>query len=233
MKNNKVVYRHRNAETFQVFYIGIGNKRRPYKRGSRNTDWHETVNKCGYIVEVIANNLSWEDACELEILLIKEYGRRDLGLGPLVNWTDGGGGVVNWSDAAREKARHQNLGKKLSEETKAKFSTYQKCRKHSAEQVRNRSLALTGKKRTEEQKIKMSIATKGKTLSIATKEKMKISNKGKRSKKVIDTTTMIVYASIGEASEALNISYSRLNRYLSGTRRPKTGVIITLKYLEI
>lgn len=33
MKNNKVVYRHRNAETFQVFYIGIGNKRRPYKRG--------------------------------------------------------------------------------------------------------------------------------------------------------------------------------------------------------
>ena len=47
------------------------------------------------LVDIESNSVSPnEEAIELEILLIQEYGRRDLNLGLLVNHTNGGEGVV-------------------------------------------------------------------------------------------------------------------------------------------
>ncbi len=63
---------------------------------------------------------TWVDACELENFYIKTVGRRNKGLGSLVNLTDGGEGnpgrVV--SQETREKLRNHNLGKTPSEATR-------------------------------------------------------------------------------------------------------------------
>lgn len=103
-----IVYKHITKGTNQVFYIGIGKtKKRAYNKSKdRSIFWHN-IAKRGYNVEVLLENLTWEEACEKEKELISLYGRRDLGLGPLVNMTDGGdggNGIVE-SEETREKIR--------------------------------------------------------------------------------------------------------------------------------
>ena len=89
-----------------MFNIGIGGKTsRAYTKHGRNKYWKNTVNKHGYEVEILCEDLTWEQACEAEIHLIAFYGRSDLGLGPLVNMTDGGEGMQNLSPETREKLK--------------------------------------------------------------------------------------------------------------------------------
>jgi hypothetical protein len=98
------VYRHRRIDTNEIFYVGIGKvKTRPYSKHNRNPLWYNIVNKTDYIVEILYTDLTSDDAKELEMFLISEYGRRDLGTGPLVNMTNGGDGVTSPSIEARKK----------------------------------------------------------------------------------------------------------------------------------
>ena len=118
-----VVYRHRRLDINEIFYIGIGkSKSRAYQIRSRNEFWKNITNKTDYSVEIIAENLNVEDAKELECFLIQEYGRKDLGLGQLVNLTDGGDGCINFSDITKNKISQSLKGKFQSEETKLKIS---------------------------------------------------------------------------------------------------------------
>ena len=115
MKNN-LIYRHLKPNG-EVFYIGIGTtKKRAYSKQSRNPLWHNIVDKYGYEVQILKKDLSWEEACELETLLINYYGRRDLGTGSLVNMTDGGEGKTNVvvSDETREKLSVSHKGLKYT-----------------------------------------------------------------------------------------------------------------------
>jgi ribosomal protein S25 len=91
MNKKTLVYFHRRKDNNEVFYVGIGNEYRPESNKSRNKYWHNIVNKIGYDIEIVHTNLSWEEACELEKKYIKQFGRKDLGLGNLVNMTDGEG----------------------------------------------------------------------------------------------------------------------------------------------
>jgi predicted GIY-YIG superfamily endonuclease len=89
--NDKVVYLHRRKLDNKVFYVGIGNKKRPYDFSNRNNFWNNYVKKYGKpFVEIYKNNLTKEDACKIEIDLIKKYGRRCNGSGHLVNLSIGG-----------------------------------------------------------------------------------------------------------------------------------------------
>ena len=90
--NDKVVYLHRSKSDGKVFYVGMGNKYRPYQfKQGRNKFWYNYVSKYGEpLVEIVEKNLSKEDAFELEKKLIKKYGRRTKGRGELVNITKGG-----------------------------------------------------------------------------------------------------------------------------------------------
>jgi len=110
---NIFVYLHKRKDNGEVFYVGIGESKRPYRKDNRNNYWHNVVNKCGYDVEIIHSNLLWEDACEIEKRLISEYGRKDLGLGPLVNMTDGGDGKVGFvfSEESKKKIGESNKGR--------------------------------------------------------------------------------------------------------------------------
>jgi len=160
---NVKVYLHLRNDTNEIFYIGIGIKNRPYDSG-RNPYWNNIVNKYGYTVKIVAENLSWKVACKLEIHLIKKYGRKDLGLGKLVNMTNGGDGSIGakWSKESRIKLSKLNLGRTLSKETKEKLR-----------------IANTGKIRSEQTKLNISKAHIGNINSPETRAKISKSNTGK------------------------------------------------------
>lgn len=101
---NKVGYYHKRLDNGEIFYVGIGEPKRPYLDESRNPHWHHIVDKVGYEILIVKENITWEEACEWEVSEIKRIGRRDLGLGTLVNLTDGGEGTqgVIITDKRRE-----------------------------------------------------------------------------------------------------------------------------------
>jgi len=108
--NKTVVYFHICATTNQVVYVGIGDVKRPYVKVGRSKFWSNYTNKYGYYVQVMHTDLSWEKACELEKEYIKQFGRRDLGLGNLLNMTAGGEGRVDavvTESTRRKMARNQ------------------------------------------------------------------------------------------------------------------------------
>lgn len=109
MKKTYVVYFHKRADNGQVFYVGIGVKRRPKDKGNRNHFWHHVVNKYGYIVSVIHEGLDRDTAEEYEKKYINEFGRRDLGEGILVNLTNGGEGTTGSKKTDEEKELQRRI----------------------------------------------------------------------------------------------------------------------------
>jgi hypothetical protein len=116
------VYTHTRLDNNKVFYVGIGSDTdysRAHSMRGRNVFWYRVVKKVDFRVDIIENNLSWEEACIKETTLIKEYGRRDQKLGPLVNLTDGGEGLLNPSQEVRDikskKVTASVLGKSYKE----------------------------------------------------------------------------------------------------------------------
>lgn len=102
-----LVYRHLKP-CGEVFYIGIGiSKKRAYSKHGRNKYWSNTVNKYGYEVQILTNNIDYEFAKEIEINLISYYGRKDLNFGKLVNMTDGGEGFSNMNKDERLKRKNR------------------------------------------------------------------------------------------------------------------------------
>ena len=153
MKKNTVVYLHKRKDTGEIFYVGIGSKKRPYAKDNRNKYWFNIVNKHGYTVEIIKTELTWDDACKEEIRLIKLYGRKDLGLGSLVNMSDGGEGNKNLSKESRKKISDKmlgnipwNKGKEHSEETKRKIGLKSIGRYFSEDTRKNMSKKRKGEK---------------------------------------------------------------------------------------
>jgi len=109
-----LVYQHRRKDTSEIFYIGVGNDYyRPYAKSGRNKHWHNIVNKTGYDVEIIAENISYEEALSKEIELVAFYGRHDKKLGSLVNMTDGGEGSIGFimSIESRDKIKLIMVGR--------------------------------------------------------------------------------------------------------------------------
>lgn len=208
------VYLHTRLDTNDVFYVGISSKDDDFKRSRckrlRSNYWKRITDKTQYRVDVVYRNISWEKACEIEIKLIKLYGRSDLGLGKLVNMTDGGEGLVGaseetikkmsnaakgnsnmlgkkHSDATKAKLADAARGKTQSEETRAKLSEankgkvpWNKGKEASEEAKQKMSESMKGKKLTEETKQKMSEKAKGKILSEETKQKISENKKGKK-----------------------------------------------------
>ena len=119
-----VVYRH--IDNFgKTFYIGIGkSENRAFDYLRRSDFWKRYANKYGVSTEILTKGISFDRAKELEVLLISEYGRKDLGTGVLVNMTDGGDGSINLvvSEETRIKMSKSHKGKKFTKETRRKLS---------------------------------------------------------------------------------------------------------------
>ena len=124
VKENWYVYKHLKPNSLDVFYIGIGKRKKYQKRYSssygRNIHWKRIVKKHGgFDSEIILDGLNQEDALELEAIIINQYGLKNLS-----NITPGGRGVV---------------GKTVSEKTKLKMSkshTGVPLKEHHVEAIR-------------------------------------------------------------------------------------------------
>lgn len=219
---------------------------------SRSDFWKNIVDKYGFTVEIVLDNCTKEEALNKEIELIKLYGRQDISTGILVNHTDGGEGNQNFSEENREKLKYWK-GKSQSEETKLKLKNIQaekreyfakygvkmpsKPRSNTKKPVIKRVAWNKGIPHTEESKRKMAEAgLRRLPPSEETKLKISMYRKGMGcpdwllksiSKKVIDTSTGIVYSSCTNAAKEFNINKGTLNSRLIGKCKNYT----TLRYL--
>jgi len=158
-----VLYRHIRLDSNQPFYIGIGKtEKRAYSKRGRNDHWHAVVNKHDYKVHIMLDDLTWEKACQKEIEFIQLYGRRDLGLGTLVNMTDGGEGMLGQKQSKEtiDKRLTSNSGYKHTEEAKEKQRIAATGRKHTEETIEKCRKAATGQPRSEESNARRSATLK-------------------------------------------------------------------------
>jgi hypothetical protein len=135
-----IVYRHRRLDKNEVFYVGIGKKEaRAFDMVNRNHIWKGIKSRSEVDVEIVASDLSWELACELEQLMISEYGRIDLHTGSLANLTDGGEGTIGikHSQESKDKRANSNRGKKRTQETRLKISQALTGKKLSEQHIEN------------------------------------------------------------------------------------------------
>lgn len=219
MENNICVYQHKKPNG-DVFYIGIGNEKRPYSKLRRNKFWKNVVNKYpNYLIEILHKNLSWDDACKKEIELIKFYGRKVDG-GVLCNLTLGGDGAngLKHTDKTKEILKKKSTGNK-------------NCIgfKHNEIARFNMSQSHIGKKIPIEVRKKMSETHLGREGRQSDKENIKkahIKNKGrvqsneekiKRAKKLYKQIEVdgVKYNSIKEYIEITNMNRSKVWRYLN------------------
>jgi len=125
------LYRHVRLDKNEPFYIGIGsdnNYERSNSHKYRNRYWENIVAQTLYEVEILLDNLTWDEACNKEIEFINLYGRADLNKGPLVNMTDGGEGNNNPSEITRmlisnKIKTNKERGKKISTSNKGRSSS--------------------------------------------------------------------------------------------------------------
>lgn len=135
MKKNTVIYKHVRLDTNQTFYIGIGTKIRAFSKHKRNKYWNNIINKTNYEVQILKSDLTWEDACELEKILISYYGRKDNNTGILSNMTDGGEGSYGRKQSQNCKNKISNANKgKVSKLKGIKFSK-ERCEKISKSKI--------------------------------------------------------------------------------------------------
>ena len=104
MKNIYYTYaylRSKTSETAEAgtpYYVGKGKKGRAYNYHRRTP-----VPKDKNNIITLKENLSEKDAFAHEKEMIQFYGRKDLGTGILMNWTDGGEGTSNPSPETRKR----------------------------------------------------------------------------------------------------------------------------------
>lgn len=169
------VYVHMKATDESVFYVGKGCGPRYKVKHGRNQYWQRIVAKYGYIAEIVLSNLSFEEANQQEIRLIKELKEQGC---KLCNLTDGGEGAKGWKKTPEQIEHHKKVttGLKRSEESKAKM----KGRTFTEEAKARIGAAQKGKQVSEETRKRMSEAAKkrqGRFMSEESKKKLGESQK--------------------------------------------------------
>lgn len=146
------VYRHIRVDKNEPFYIGISKKDSAnYARAfnhdyrHRNKHWVAIFNKTEIEVEILFENISYDQAKQKEIEFIKLYGRSIDG-GILANLTKGGDGVLGFKNPKLAERNKTGVwkGKKHTEETKRIMAIKSSQRTHTAEQRLNMSQSKIG-----------------------------------------------------------------------------------------
>ena len=231
-ENLKVVYLHKKETDGTIFYVGMGELKRAFNTGSRNDWWNRTYAKHGRIVDVVAKDLSIEDAYELEVFLISEIGRKDKGLGSLVNLDDGGEGATGHipTQSARRKLSKRMSKKVINTETLEVLK--------SGAELLNKYGLYGGVLQKEHPKcdwMKLEDYKKGKHLSEKWINRYKIKNSYL---KIINTETLDVFYSIEKAAESIGkgsyrnneSQYNLLSVKLKGSKRNNTDFMYYKDY---
>lgn len=213
--NNFYVYLHIRKDNGEPFYIGMGSPKwnRVNSKKNRNQWWHNITKKYDYDYIFLENNLTEDQAFELEKYWIKRIGRKDLGFGSLVNLTDGGEG--------KSGCKHTNESKnKISINTK-KGMTPEVC-KLISEREKGRNKGKTWEERYDQEtidRLRKNPPMKDKVHSEKTKNKMRGHKTGKL---VLNIETGIFYQSCREAATYCCFNPNTLKNMLSGRGTNKT-----------
>ena len=149
------VYAHYRTDSpdSDPFYIGKGKNTRDLSK-KRNRFWTNIANKHGFVVKKLKENLTEQEAWDLEISLIAQYGKLIDNTGCLANITSGGEGAsgtihttetkAKWSSAKKGKTWEEIYGV----EQAAVIREKRKARKriHSDETRHKMSEAKQGEK---------------------------------------------------------------------------------------
>lgn len=205
--NTYYVYLHLRRDCGSVFYVGKGTGRRFKSLDGRNTHWKNIAAKCGVIARIVACNLTDNEAFVLESKLIREFGRKDLNLGPLVNMTDGYDGVRNcvFTDAHRRKLSVAGKGRNHSKQHREYMSKIMKGRVISVETRHRISQSKTGGKLSDEHR-----------------KNLCASNTTKRAVLCVDTG--VVYESTQAAARAVDGCHSCISKCCLGKRVRHRGL---------
>ena len=190
------------------------NSRASQGEGQRESPrFYNAIKKYGFenfTVEILADNLTKEEADRLEVFYISFFNSINPEYG--YNLSSGGSSPIP-SEETREKMRQKRLGRKSSKETKQKISK-----------------ALTGIKRSEETKEKLRKIAKercknpennpmyGKHLS--EEAKVKLSKANGLPVRCVETGE--VYPSARAASAALGLKSNHINEHINNPKRYKT-----------
>ena len=127
------VYALIDPRTEKPFYIGKGSRDDRPKRHFGEALSGGTSIKCNVINKIIklgkdikiikSDKLSDEEAFEIEIMLIEEFGRRDNQTGCLTNMTDGGEGTIGWKHTEESLSNLSKAmkGREVTEENKERL----------------------------------------------------------------------------------------------------------------
>lgn len=218
------------------YYIGKGKEQRAYTKGRNEVRPPKDKSR----VRILKDNLTEQEAFEVEKLYILMFGRKDNGTGILRNKTDGGegpSGAVRSAETRRKMSEAQK-GRIVPKEVAERHSRILRAKnmKHSEEHKKYLSEKLKGRKCTEEHKRKVSEAKKGFRHTEEAKRKMSEKNKGrKHTQEWKDKMSLITKSKAkphritfndGRVIEVKNIQdWGRENGYSTGCiSRVKTGV---------
>lgn len=189
------VYAHYRADdpNGDPFYIGKGKNARDLSR-KRNRYWKNIEAKHGFVAKKLKENLTEQDAWDLEIALIAQYGKLIDNTGCLANITDGGEGAsgtihtpetkAKWSSAKKGKTWEEIYGIEQAAAIREKRKTHKRIqsdetRRKISESKQGEKNPMFGKTHTIKTKEKLSQAkigkpsnSKGKKLSACAKENM-------------------------------------------------------------
>ena len=178
------------------YYIGKGTKGRAYASANHRIKAPKNKER----IYIIKDNLTEEEAYDLEKLYILIFGRVDLETGILRNLSDGGEGPTGYKTTPEQRRKialsrmgekHPLYGVSPSKETRKKQSLVMKGRfvgdknpiykqTHTEENRKKISDRHKGVPKTEEHKRKIAEANKGKVNSEETRRKISEANKGNK-----------------------------------------------------
>jgi len=125
------LYIHYRKDKNEPFYVGIGTKhrKRDYDRAlcfkKRTLFWKRVVAKTKYVVMIISESDDREEIVNQEINYIRLLGKRKTSSGTLVNFTDGGEGLLGhkiiWTETMKEKIRQANSKRVIKDSTREKL----------------------------------------------------------------------------------------------------------------
>jgi hypothetical protein len=230
MKENAYVYCHIRKDKNEIFYIGIATKktRADESFNRRNNIWGKIASKTDYDIAILYENLSWEQACEMEKAMIKSHGKIYDGTGSLANITDGGDGTIGVV-RANEHLKGINLTEQHKLNIKNGLLNSNKIRKSYSEEYR----------KILSDRMKLNKYCFGKKLSEETKSKMSINNARTNNRKVIDTISLEEYSSLKDLYKSnfdyfnnLGLKYSSCVAQLRGQNKNKTNYMYLDLYLQ-
>lgn len=222
------VYRHIRLDKDEPFYIGIGSDSTYYRakdKRSRNKYWKHITNNTNYEIEILFDDLSWDDAKIKEKEFISLYGRKDLNKGCLVNMTDGGDGTVNAiiKDYQRKAVADSNKKRVFTEEDRKKISERHTGRKHKEESKIKLSNSLKNS-----EKFKLACILNSKRLknfkhSEQTKINMRNGHKNPLYQKTIDGTILKIWDSARQVQRELGFSQANICRCAKNESKQSYG----------